>query len=164
MVSPKLAWTTISLLALMALGSLCGKSLVAQTLNDPAMTAWETFAKTKFKSRYYEEIDMYLLAPEFPAELKKLEGTKVQLRGYFIPFDTEDGESIIISRYPYSQCFFCGGAGPESVAEVFFRSNLKRFRPDEMITVHGTLRLNESDIDHVNFIIENAEVIIGTNK
>jgi len=163
MVTFKIMWNTVLVFALTALAPVA-KPLLAQTPTGPAMETWEAFAKTKFKSRYYEEVDMYLLAPEFPFELRKQEGTKVQLRGYFIPFDTEGGGSVIISRYPYSQCFFCGGAGPESVAEVFFKSNLKRFRPDEIITVHGTLRLNESDIDHVNFIIENAELIIGTNK
>lgn len=139
--------------------------LLAQThFEHEKPSAWTLFAQTKFTSKYYKDVDMYLLAPSFSLSTRQMEGKQVELSGYYIPFDTEEGGAVILSKYPYSQCFFCGGAGPESVAEVFFKSDIKRLRPDEFITVLGTLRLNADDINHVNFLIENAELIIGNGK
>src|SRR6478735_6025598 len=86
---------------------------IAQKFN-----AWDTFAKTKFDPKYYESLGEYLFYPTFPADLKALEGKEITLEGYYVPFAPEDGNYIILSKFPMSQCFFCGGSGPESVTEV----------------------------------------------
>ncbi|MNL80290.1 hypothetical protein D3C87_2071030 [compost metagenome] len=56
-------------------------------------------------------------------------------------------------------CFFCGGAGPESIIELQFRKKKQRFRTDEVLTVRGKLALNANDVDHLNYILKDAEVI-----
>ena len=127
----------------------------AQTTPD----AWNLFAKTKFDPKYYEKIGEYLFYPTFPAELKALEGKEITVEGYYVPFAPEDGEYIIISKYPMSQCFFCGGAGPESIAEVNFAKQTSKFSVDDLITVKGKLKLNTDDMDHVNFIIDQAVLV-----
>src|SRR5687767_8779931 len=76
---------------------------------------WSIFAKTKFEPKYYENLKEYLFFPNFPAELKALEGKEVTIEGFYVPFAPEGESYIIISKYPQSQCFFCGGAGPESI-------------------------------------------------
>jgi hypothetical protein len=58
-----------------------------------------------------------------------------------------------------SQCFFCGGAGPESIVEVNFARELPKFQIDDLVTVKGKLKLNIDDMDHVNFILTDAVVI-----
>ena len=58
-----------------------------------------------------------------------------------------------------SQCFFCGGGGPESVAEVNFAKDPGRFQVDDLITVKGKLKLNSDDLDHINFILTDAVLI-----
>jgi hypothetical protein len=58
-----------------------------------------------------------------------------------------------------SQCFFCGGGGPESIAEVTFKVDPGKFQVDDLITVKGKLKLNASDIEHVNFILEEAVLV-----
>jgi hypothetical protein len=59
-----------------------------------------------------------------------------------------------------SQCFFCGGGGPESIAEVMFKNNAApKFQVDDLITVKGKLKLNANDIDHVNFILTEAVLV-----
>ena len=66
---------------------------------------------------------------------------------------------IILSKDPMSQCFFCGGGGPESVAEVDFAKDPGAFQVDDLITVRGKLKLNSDDLDHINFILTEAVLI-----
>lgn len=122
--------------------------------------SWNEFAKTKFEPKYYEKMGEYLFYPSFPAELKALEGKEITVQGFYVPFAPEDGEYIIISKYPMSQCFFCGGGGPESIAEVNFSKTPGKFQVDDLITVKGKLKLNTDDIDHVNFILTEAVLVI----
>jgi len=120
---------------------------------------WDTFAKTKFEPKYYEKLGEYLFYPSFPADLKALEGKEITIEGFYVPFAPEDGEYIIISKYPMSQCFFCGGGGPESIAEVNFVKGQFKFQTDDLITVKGKLKLNADNIDHVNFILTDAVLV-----
>jgi hypothetical protein len=121
--------------------------------------AWNEFAKTKFEPKYYEKLGEYLFYPSFPENLKALEGKEITVQGFYVPFAPEEGNYIILSKYPMSQCFFCGGGGPESIAEVTFKGSMPKFQVDDLITVKGKLKLNASDIDHVNFILEDAILV-----
>ncbi len=121
--------------------------------------AWDTFAKTKFDPKYYEKLGEYLFYPTFPADLKALEGKEIILEGFYVPFAPEDGNYIILSKFPMSQCFFCGGSGPESVAEVNFQRDLPKFQIDDLVMVKGKLKLNADNMDHVNFILVDAVVV-----
>jgi hypothetical protein len=100
-----------------------------------------------------------LLYPNFPADLKALEGKEVTIEGYYVPFAPEDGNYIIISKFPMSQCFFCGGGGPESIAEVNFEKPQSKFTVDDLVMVKGKLKLNAEDMDHINFIVSEATLI-----
>ena len=86
-------------------------------------------------------------------------GKQFDLEGYYLPIDVDGDAYIILSKFPYSQCFFCGGAGPESISEVVFKAKQGRFEADQFIRVKGKLRLNTSDIEHGNFILEEAVLI-----
>jgi len=140
----------LSLLVLFAISSLASYA-------QPE--GWALFAKTKFDAKYNEKAGEYFLMPAFPEELKALNGKDISLEGYFLPIDVEGDQYIIISKFPYSQCFFCGGAGPESIAEVYFKGKREKFTADQYIRIKGKLKLNEGDIDHGNFMVESAEVI-----
>ena len=130
-------------------------TVFAQTKTD----SWAEFAKTKFEPKYNEKLGEYLYYPSFPESLKALEGKEITLEGYYVPFAPEEGNYIILSKYPMSQCFFCGGGGPESISEVTFKNGTTKFQVDDLITVRGKLKLNVSDIDHVNFIILDAVIV-----
>jgi hypothetical protein len=120
---------------------------------------WNEFAKTKFEPKYYEKLGEYLFYPTFTAELKALVGKEITIQGYYVPFAPEDGDYLIISKFPMSQCYFCGGGGPESIAEVNFLKDQSKFQVDDLITVRGKLKLNADDMDHVNFILTDAVLI-----
>jgi hypothetical protein len=117
---------------------------------------WDLFAKTKFESRFNEKIGEYLFFPNFPVDLTALVGKEVTLEGYYVPFTPEGDTYVILSKYPMSQCFFCGGGGPESVAEVNFAGDSPRFDVDDLVKVKGKLRLNTESLDHLNFILDHA--------
>jgi hypothetical protein len=121
--------------------------------------SWNEFAKTKFEPKYHEKLGEYLFYPTFPAALKAMEGKEITIEGFYVPFAPEDGDYIIISKYPMSQCFFCGGGGPESIIEVNFIKSPGKFQVDDLVTVKGKLKLNADNLDHMNFILEAASVI-----
>ncbi len=146
----------MKILSVTALLFLLSLTAFAQTTR---WDAWNEFAKTKFEPKYYEKIGEYLFYPKFPESLKALEGKEITLEGFYVPFAPEDGNYIILSKYPMSQCFFCGGGGPESIAEVNFKSSVPKFQVDDVITVRGKLKLNSEDIEHVNFILTDAVLV-----
>ncbi len=130
---------------------------LAWALGQPE-DSWAEFAKTKFETKYFQDIGEYMFTPVFSEELKSLAGKEINLEGYYLPMDT-DGRYIILSKFPYSQCFFCGAAGPESIAEVYFAQPPGRLVPDQYVRVKGRLKLNTDDLEHGNFILEQATVV-----
>ena len=141
--------------ALMLVSVAFAPDLRAQTKPD----AWSLFAKTKFETQYHEKAQEYLLHPNFPPDIKSTEGKELVLEGYYVPFAPEDGGYIILSKFPMSQCYFCGGGGPESIVEVNFVKSQSKFQVDDLITVKGKLKLNADDMEHVNFILVDAELL-----
>ena len=121
---------------------------------------WSLFAKTKFETKYNEKAAEYFLVPVFSDELKGLVGKEVSLEGYYMPIDVEGNAYIILSKYPYSQCFFCGAAGPESIAEITFKIKpTSKFEADQFIRIKGKVKLNDSDLEHGNFLVTDAVLI-----
>lgn len=129
-------------------------SLFARS-NSPQ--GWEIFQDVKFTPRYFEEVDAYFDVPTFDEELKSLENTKVVLAGHYIPMGLDS--IFMLSAFSYSSCFFCGGAGPESVAEIQMEKIPNELVVDEIVKVKGTLKLNDSDISHMNFILQDSKII-----
>ncbi|MBX2897059.1 MAG: DUF3299 domain-containing protein [Cyclobacteriaceae bacterium] len=119
---------------------------------------WKLFAGVRFTPKYFPEYKEKFLVPNFESSILSKVGTEITVRGHYLPFDLQ-GNSIIISKFPYAACFFCGGAGPESVAEIFFSTKPPKFKPDQVITVRGKLRLNDTDVNHMNFILDDAELL-----
>lgn len=96
--------------------------------------------------------------PVFSAPTKALEGKKISLPGYMVPFDTGlRGTHFMFSSMPLNACFFCGVGGPETVIEVFAKTPVNF--SEKPIEITGTLRLNASNPDKLIYILENAEVI-----
>lgn len=130
-------------------------SVFAQTKPD----AWSQFAKTKYEPKYLEKIGEYQYFPTFTPEVKALVGKEISIEGFYVPFAPEEGNYIILSKLPMSQCFFCGVGGPETIVEVSFKGATPKFNNDDLVTVKGKLKLNADDIEHMNFIITEAVVM-----
>ncbi len=128
---------------------------------EPVLLNWVQLSDMTMEYRYNEEFGFDIPYPVFGDEIQSLDGKEVSLEGFVLLIETEDEEIVILSKYPYSQCFFCGGAGPESVVDVLLKDEEKEhnLRMDQRVTFKGTLKLNIDDLDHLNYIFENAELI-----
>lgn len=117
--------------------------------------SWATLADVDFKDVYVEELDAYYWKPTFGASVKAVEGKEVYITGYIIPVDYDE-DFYVLSRYQFANCFFCGGAGPESVVDLRFPAKTRAYKTDERLTFKGTLALNADDIYQMNYILEGA--------
>jgi hypothetical protein len=119
--------------------------------------SWSTLLDITFKDIYLEKEDIYVYYPLFSEKQRKLNLKKITITGYIIPVDATSN-TYVLSAYPFSSCFFCGNAGPESVMAIYFKGKTRTFKTDERLTLTGTLRLNDTDIDELVYILEDAEV------
>ena len=121
---------------------------------------WELFGKTTFQEKLNKKHGLYFYYPRFSPELLALEGKMVELQGFYIPLETRPSKTLILSKYPMAECFFCGAAGPESVAVIYLKNSPPR-RPklDQVVKVRGVLHLNGEDVEEMTFILQNAEII-----
>lgn len=125
-------------------------------VSAPVELTWQLLEDVDFKDVYIEEIDSYYWKPEFGNRVTAMEGKEVHLTGYLIPVDVDE-DFYVLSRYPFANCFFCGGAGPESVVDLRWPSKDHRtYQTDERLTFKGTLRLNADDIYQMNYILDGA--------
>ncbi len=125
-------------------------------INNPEELTWDMLRDVKFEKEYSNEASAYILFPKFGKSLKALEGKLVRIKGYMVPVDLTTKE-FVLSANPYATCFFCGGAGPESVMSLVFKETPKRsFKTDEHLTFTGVFRLNDNDIYNLNYILEQA--------
>jgi hypothetical protein len=130
-----------------------------QTVNGKLQLTWAMLSKTAFRRQYIDSLAAYASIPYFPLALKKIEGQAVRMRGFVIPVEeTGDEKVLVLSANPYSSCFFCGNAGPESIMDIKLRDpkSGKRFNRDNQVTFSGTLRLNATDFNFFNYILEDA--------
>ncbi len=124
--------------------------------------SWAALARTTFRQTWVDTVAAYAAIPRFPAALKALEGQKVLMRGYVIPVEeTGDYQVLVLSAFPYTQCFFCGQAGPESIMDIKLKNPTKekRYSRDQKTTFQGYLKLNDNNLNYFNFIIEEAEEV-----
>lgn len=123
---------------------------------NPEELTWRTLTDVDFKDVYIDELDAYYWKPDFGPSVKALEGRDVYITGYVIPVDYDE-DFYVLSRYPFANCFFCGGAGPESVVDLRFKGKTRRYETDERLTFKGRFALNANDVYQMNYILEGAE-------
>jgi hypothetical protein len=95
--------------------------------------------------------------PVFSTAAKSLDGKVITVPGYIVPFETGMKSShFMLSSLPLSTCFFCGGAGPETVVEIFMKDEIAY--SDKPVEITGRLKLNASDPEKMIYILLNSEV------
>jgi len=113
--------------------------------------SWDDLYDVSFEKKKDES-----LVPTFGESLLELDGEEVYLSGYLIPIDLANN-TYVISAYPNASCFFCGGAGPESVMELQLVKANRNYRTDEWKRFKGRLCLNKDDSKHLHYLLEDAE-------
>ena len=129
--------------------------IMSNSIFSQEKLTWEDFADVKFSKVYSPVYDDIFLKPKFGTGIKSYEGRRIRIKGYFLDFSLEDDEFFLLSKNPRASCFFCGGAGPESVLEIMF-SKKPNFKTDQLVEITGVLILNLDDVDHCNYIIKDA--------
>ncbi|WP_439489453.1 DUF3299 domain-containing protein [Algoriphagus sp.] len=127
-------------------------SVYSQTKID-----WDILSDVTFADKYSEEVQAYYYFPTFGPSVLSLNKKEVIIRGYVLEID-RGNDVYILSANPFAACFFCGGAGPESIVELKLDKDHPRFKMDQVVTFKGTLKLNAIDIYQCNYILENAKV------
>ncbi|MEM9897641.1 MAG: hypothetical protein AAF789_14875 [Bacteroidota bacterium] len=123
----------------------------------PTYQGWELLSTVEIVMGYDDFMGTEVEKPKFSEQLKLQEGEKLVLEGFVIPLQQETAQDyFILSRYPYQNCFFCGGAGPETVVEVY--SDRKFRYTDERVRVEGDLYLNEDNPLQLFYILRNCTV------
>jgi hypothetical protein len=121
---------------------------------------WKDLSDVKFYEKYNDEYDINILYPIFGDQVKKLDGQLVEIQGYAIPIEELGYQDILVlSGLPYAQCFFCGMAGPESVMDIKPKKKIKNVKLDAKLKFRGRLKLNETDLAQLNYILLDAEMI-----
>ena len=116
-----------------------------ETVQSQKIVTWDVLKNVEFDEVWSEEFQAYYMVPKFGKTIQSLDGKEVQIRGFIIPVDIVQ-DYYVLSANPYSSCFFCGQAGPESVMEIEMVKKYEGLRMDQVITFKGKLRLNVDDI------------------
>jgi hypothetical protein len=121
------------------------------------INAWQVLAEVGFETNTTAdgyEIDK----PIFSKRLQSWNKKKITIKGYLVPLSEINGRpEYMLSSVPFSMCYFCGGAGPETVVELQTQEKIKFVT--RLIQIEGTLYLNSSDPDHHMYIIKDAKLI-----
>src|SRR5690606_3639291 len=119
---------------------------------------WKTLAKITYRKEFDEFLGFKIDKPVFSDEIKALAGKEVTVKGFIIPVEGYKGhKEFIFSAFPYSMCFFCGGAGPESVMEVV-ASEPVEYTADA-IYLKGKLQLNSDDVNKLMYLLTDAKLV-----
>jgi len=145
----------IILFALFA-GLLLPLGSYAQNTDNP----WRTLGLMKFERQFDESDGVSQQQGRFVPIIQALEGQEITLKGYVIPLSGKKAQShFMFSAYPFSNCFFCGKAGPESVIEVFTKDDMKIPFDDDAIKIKGIFHFTSQDPNDVMFTLKNAEIV-----
>ena len=140
----------------MLIGFTQSSHLIAQT--GATESLWKTLAKITYKKEYDEFLGFKIDKPVFSEQIKALNGKEVTVKGFIIPVEGyKSHKEFILSAFPYSMCFFCGGAGPESVMEVKSLDAIEYSA--EAITIKGKLKLNTDDVNQLMYSLSDARLV-----
>lgn len=130
-----------------------GLGVVAQYPNSS--DNWKAMSEVGYEISEDEYGEIYV--PKFGEKVKKMEGKQVSLKGFIIPFEGMfKPNQIILSSLPIAACFFCGGSGPETVAEAYLKEKIEY--TSKPVTVTGRLMLNNTNQDQLMYILKEAKV------
>ena len=129
-----------------------------ESLAQQAASAWPTMARVTFTKEYDELLGLKVDKPVFSDAARALDGETGTLRCYVIPTEGyKSHKEFVFSAYPYASCFFCGGAGPETVVEVLAKAPIAYSA--DAVTLSGKLVLNSEDPNALMYRLEEATLL-----
>lgn len=135
--------------------------------SDPADMAvqgiWKDLATLEFKVEYDQALDEVVYRPQFTDLHRSYEGKVIEVPGFIVPIENVqaamdiDGDMFILSGLPIASCFFCGGAGPETVMEIYPAEPIP-FN-DDKVRLKGRLELNDSDFLRLPYVLREVKLV-----
>lgn len=116
---------------------------------------WKLLGTISYKKKTvkdYGEVEFPVVNPKLKSLGKKI----VVISGFIIPIDSKN---YAISKNVFAACFFCGKSGPETLAGIKFKGPLPKLNTDQYVTLKGTFRYNETDIEDWIYHIEDAVIV-----
>ena len=121
-------------------------------------SAWNTLGKVTFKKQYDDMLGFKVDVPVFSDAVRAMDGQEITIKGYIVPTEGYKSHTeFIFSAFPYNMCYFCGGAGPETVIEVSSTEPIKFTA--EPITIRGKLSLNDEDINRLMYSLTEVTAV-----
>lgn len=130
------------------------KSVVETSVANDTLT-WKMLGDIKYtrkKHATYGEVEF----PQVNMKLKTMQKKTVYMSGFIVPIDNK---SYALSKNVFAACFFCGKSGPETIAGIKFKGTTPKLKTDTYVTLKGTFRYNETDVEDWIYHIENAEIV-----
>lgn len=119
---------------------------------------WSLLGRIDYENRPHKDYPDGVMYPKVNTELKAKKSKKITISGFIIPIDNEN---YALSKNVFAQCFFCGQAGPETIMGIKFKDLKKRLKTDQYVTLEGTFRYNETDVEDWIYHIDNAVITKG---
>ncbi|BDS12447.1 hypothetical protein [Aureispira anguillae] len=127
---------------------------------------WEDLLNLKFSIRFDETVDDVIFEPKFSKKIRSYENKIIEVEGFIIPHDVaadamadleDDGQKFMFSAFPLASCFFCGGAGAESVMEAFPKNPIEY--TERKIKIRGRLVFNEEDFLKLPYLLKDVVLV-----
>jgi len=125
-------------------------------VTSPDTLSWKLLGLIKFVKKPHKDYGEVNF-PQVNPKLKSLHKKKVVMTGFIVPIDNTN---YALSKNVFASCFFCGKAGPETIMGLKFK-NPKKLRTDQYLTIEGTLRVNEANVDDWIYNIDDAVIVKG---
>ena len=118
---------------------------------------WKLLGEIKYMKKKhvsYGEVDF----PVINTKLKKLAKKTIVMSGFIVPIDNKN---YALSKNVFASCFFCGKSGPETIMGIKFKGATPKLKTDTYLTIKGTFRPNENDVEDWIYNCDNAEIVKG---
>lgn len=117
---------------------------------------WKQLAKIKYIKKPSADYPEGVMYPVIDPVLKARQSKTIVMSGFVIPIDEK---SYALSKNVFASCFFCGQAGPETIMGIKMKNPGQKFKTDTYVTLQGTFRYNDNDVEDWIYHIENAVVV-----
>jgi hypothetical protein len=127
------------------------------TIGSSDTLSWKLLGDIKFQKKQdkvYGEVQF----PIVNLKLKLMQKKRIVMSGFIVPIDNK---SYALSKNVFASCFFCGKSGPETIMGIKFRGGNPKLRTDQYVTLEGTFRYNDSNVDDWIYHIEDAVIVKG---
>ncbi|MDY0089794.1 MAG: hypothetical protein RBR78_05465 [Flavobacteriaceae bacterium] len=126
--------------------------------SKPDTLSWKLLGVIKYIKKPNKDFPEGVMYPIINSTLKEKNKKKIVMSGFIIPVDNV---TYALSKNVFASCFFCGQAGPETIMGIKFKGTTPRLKTDQYVTLEGTFRYNDSDVDDWIYHIDDAVIVKG---